>query len=260
MPVYWAARNDALARGASHDVAIDIGNKAVRDSHGAARLTTQPSLMRSTNEMARMYSSLYGFFSHVLQQQYKLAWKARDLLNGQKPLDIDTNWAWTGHMLPKFMSYFIIPAVIEELVSPYTNEEKDSWGLKAGKGLAMGLSGSLTVIRDLVRGLINPEQRTGGLLDTAMDLPKRVTKDLSGPMSKQKAANLIKDTIALNGILTGTTNATEGHIPEYIYRYSQGMERPKGPWDVAVGLRYGKTDKHPHTFADWWKHTVEGKR
>jgi hypothetical protein len=256
-PTYWAARTKALRQGSSIEEAIDIGDAAVRAAHGTFRLTGQPGVMR-TNELGRMYTSLYGFFSHILQQQYKLAWKSRDLLNGQKPLDIEGHWA--PHMIGKYMSYFIIPAIIEELVTPYTNEEKDSWAMKAGKGLAMGLSSSLTQVRDIVRSLINPQQRAGGLLDTAFDFPKNVAKDLSGPMNKEHAAKLIKDAIGTIGALTGLTNATEGRMAEYIYRYSQGLERPKGPWDVGVGLRYGKTDRHSRTFEEWWKHTVEGKR
>ncbi len=259
VPTYLAERNKALAAGLPIGDAIELGNRAVRMAHGTSRLTGQPGIMR-TNSLGRTYSSLYGFFSHILQKQYKLAWQARDLINDQKPLDIEGHWA--PHMLGKFMSYVIGPAIIEELVTPYTNEERDSWGVKAAKSLALGLSSSMIGVRDLVRGLINPGQPASGLLGTAFQFPGQVAGDLAkrGPLNKEHAGKLIKDTVALTGVLTGLTNAQTGRSAEYIYRYAKGLERPKGPWDTAVGLRYGTTEKHEHTFADWWKHTVEGKK
>ena len=197
--------------------------------------------MRTTNELARMYTSLYGFFNHVVNQQYKFAWKAADLLQGQKPFDIQGNAI--PHMLGKFMTYFVVPAVIEELVTPYTNEEKDSWGMKAGKSLALGLSASLPFVRDLVRSLISGKP-SGGLLDSVYQPSVNVINALGqrGPLNKDQQGKLIADTTALIGNATGLTNAHEGRVAEYIYRYSQGLEKPKGFGDVLTGLWHGKTN------------------
>jgi hypothetical protein len=242
VPTYWAARNAALEKGLSHAEAIQMGDAAVREAHGTSRLTGQPGVMR-TNQLGRMYTSLYGFFSHILQQQYKLAWKASDLLHGQKPLDIE-GYA-LPHMLGRFMTYFIIPAVIEELVTPYTNEEKDSWGLKAVKSLGLGLSGSLPYVRDFIRTVINPLHPSEGLLGTAFQFPARVVEDLGkrGPLNKEHAAQLLQDTTALIGNL-GVLNAQAGRSAAYAYRVASGVEKPKGISNVLSGLWHGKTQKH----------------
>jgi hypothetical protein len=257
-PTYWAVRQEAIREGRSLEEAIDLGNAAIRETHGTSRLTGRPGIMRG-NELSRTYTTLYGFFSHILQGQYKLAWNARDLINGQKPMNITTDWAWTGSMLPRFMLYFIVPAVLDEIITPYTNEEKDSFAMKGAKIMANGLSGSLPFVRDLVRGLVSGDVEDG-TIGTAMKLPQNLMRDLTGPMNADHASMVVKDAAALNGLLTGWTTAPMGRAGQYIMRYSSGLERPKGPWDVGVGLRYGKTDKHYHTFAEWWDHTVEGKR
>ena len=43
---------------------------------------------------------------------------------------------------------------------------------------------------------------------------------------------------------------------EYVYRWQKGLERPKGPWDISTGLRYGSTKGHSRSLEDYLRHTV----
>lgn len=248
----WAAKyKTEIANGTDEGMAVSLANRAVRNAHGSSTLSNKPSIAR-TNALGAMFSSLYGFFSHMQQKQYALAWKARDMLQGQRTVP-----ETAPDLIRGLFSYIIAPAIIEELVTPTTNDEHESWGKKAATTLAMGVSSSFIGVRDFVRAAINVRDPQAGLIGTSLKAGTDVIRDLSkGPQAftKEKAGNLIKHTFALTGVLTGLTNAQEGKTAEYMYNYFQGKEKPKGPWDVGVGMRYGSTDKHSRTFDQWLKH------
>lgn len=259
VPTWLAKYKNAIANGENEGQAVFLADRAVRRAHGSSVISNKPAIMR-TGGLASFFSSLYGFFSHMQQKQYELAWKARDLIKdttGKGSGDIEPTTRHIPDLLRGFMSYIVIPAAIEEIVTPYTNSEKDSWGMKAAKALGMGVSSSFIGVRDFTRAFINLRDPQAGLIGTTLKAGTDLGRDLSHgkqAFTKDKAGNLIKHTFALTGVLTGLTNAQEGKALEYLYRYYQGMEKPKGPWDVSVGLRFGKTDKHSRSFEQWLKH------
>lgn len=253
----WAAKyKTELANGTDEGMAVSLANAAVRAAHGSSTLSNKPAIAR-TNALGATFSSLYGFFSHMQQKQYQLAWQARDMLSGQR--DVAKT---IPDLVGGLFSYVIAPAVIEELVTPSTTDDHKSWGRHAAETLGMGVSSSFIGIRDFVRALVNVRDPQAGLVGTSIKTMTDLGRDLSKgsqAFTKEKAGNLIKHTFALGGALTGLANEQEGKMAEYMYRYSKGMEKPKGLWDAGVGLRYGTTDKHSHSFGDWQKQTLGGK-
>lgn len=254
----WAAKyKEELAKGTDEGMSVSLANAAVRDAHGSSVLSNKPAIAR-TNALGATFSSLYGFFSHMQQKQYQLAWKTRDMLAGQREV------AKTApDLIGGLFSYVIAPAIIEELVTPTSDDgQKHTWGRRAAEVLGMGVSSSFIGIRDFVRAAINLRDPQAGLVGTSIKTATDLGRDLSKGsqvFTKEKAGNLIKHTFALGGALTGLINEQEGKMAEYLYKYSRGLEKPKGLWDTGVGLRYGTTDKHTHSFADWQKHTLGGK-
>jgi hypothetical protein len=256
VPTWLAKYKDEIAQGANEGDAKFLADRAVRRAHGSSVLSNKPAIMR-TNPLGAMFSSLYGFFSHMQQKQYELAWKARDMIKGN---DKDVTYNPKLDLTKGLVSYIIIPAIVEELVTPYTNAEKDSWGVKAAKTLGLGISSSFIGIRDAVRAVVNQRDPQAGMTGASLKALTDLPRDLGSkqPMSKERAANILRHTFTLTGVLTGLVNQQEGALAQYLLRYNQGVEKPKGPWDVAVGMRYGKTDKHSRTFDEWRKHTFGG--
>lgn len=262
VPTFLAKYKEEIANGSDEGLAVDLGNRAVRRAHGSSVLTNKPEIMR-TNSLGAFFTSLYGFFSHMQQKQYEVAWKAADMYQSVMGKGVGDQFRTYSRsdIVMGLMSFVIIPAVIEELVTPYEGGEKDSWGMKAAKTLAFGMGSSLVGVRDFVRATINLRDPSAGLIGTSLKAGTDVARDLSNPktFTKEKVGNLIKHTTALTGVLTGLTNEQEGKIMEYLWRYNQNLERPRGPWDVAVGLRYGKTDKHSRSFDEYMRHMVPHK-
>src|SRR5205814_3441434 len=155
--------------------------------------------------MASWLTSLYGFFSHMQQKQYELAWKAKDSFKGIKAGDLADAKKYAPQLAWGLVSYVIVPAMVEEFVTPYTNSEKESWGLKAVKTLGLGLSSSLIGIRDVAHALVNLRDPTAGLISTFLKTATDLSRDISHgkkAFSKEKAGNIIKHSFALTGALT----------------------------------------------------------
>lgn len=252
VPTWLAEYKKQIALGEDEGHAVFQADTAVRNAHGSSTLTNRPEIMR-TNAMGAMFSSLYGFFSHMMQRQYEMGWKAKDLLKdvlGKGSGDAEMATRHAPDLVKGLFSYIIAPAVIEELVTPYSNKEKESWGAKAATTLLYGLSSSLIGVRDFVHALVNLQDPQAGLAATSMKAAMDVARDLHKPsqmFTRQKAGNVIKHTATLAGVLTGLTNAQEGRTLEFLQRYSAGLEHPKGPWGTLVGMRYGTLKNHSQT-------------
>lgn len=257
VPTWLTAYKRAKMAGETEGEAIYRGDLAVRQTHGSSVMSNKPSVMR-TNAFGALYTSLYGFFSHMFQKQYEMAWKAKDAYGLAKAGEYAEGAKRVPELASLFLSYVILPAVIEELVTPYTNSEKDSWGKKIAKTLAFGVGSSMIGVRDFVHGFINVRDPSAGLVGTMFKTISDVGKDL-GRGSKTmtdpaRQAKLANHALSMFGLLTGLTNASEGKMVEYFWRVNNGLERPKGPWELLTGARYGTTKGHSKTMEEYGKH------
>jgi hypothetical protein len=244
-------------QGETEGAAVTRADLAVRQTHGSSVMSNKPSIMRG-NAFSALYSSLYGFFSHMFQKQYEMAWKARDAYGLAKEGEIKEATKRIPELASLFVSYVVIPALIEELVTPYTNSEKDSWGAKIAKTLTFGVTSSMVGVRDFFHGFINVRDPQAGLLGTMFKTISDVGRDIGrGPQafkSPDRQARMITHAMSLFGLLTGLTNASQGKMLEYFWRVQNNLERPKGPWEVGAGLRYGTTKGHSKTFEEYLRH------
>jgi hypothetical protein len=241
VPTWLARYRTSIEEGTDHGQAVAEANRAVRRAHGSSAITNRAQIMRS-NALGATFTSLYGFFSHMVNKQFELVWKAADSFEGLKAGDLSVAKQHAPALLMGLMSYVIFPAVVEELVTPYSNSERDSWGMKAAKVLGKGISSSFIGVRDFVDGFINTREGGAGLLPTAFKSIYDIARDLGKGkkvMNREEAGRTIKHTFTAVGAMTGLTNAQEGRTGEFLYRYHQGLEHPKGPWDWMRGMTRG---------------------
>lgn len=246
VPTWLAKYEDAMAEHGEHGTAVYEADRAVRRAHGSTAVTNRPEVAR-TGPMGAWLASLYGFFNHIMNRQFELAWKAKDTLGMVREGDLAGAKAHVPELTAGLFSYIIFPALIEELVTPLPDPHHESWGVKAAKGLAFTISSSWIGIRDLASAMLRGSDPSVGLISSGLksvtDLVRDLKKDL--PMSKQHAGALLQHFFTIFGALTGLTNAQEGKTARYIFNYSTGQERPKSLSGIAAGLRFG-TSKH-HT-------------
>lgn len=195
-----------------------------------------------------------------MNRQYEMVWKSGEMLDLVKQGDKAEAMKQVKGRTAELWAYVLAPAIIEELVSPLSNDEHESWGVKAAKGLTFTLGASWIGIRDLANAVLHGRDPALGLSTTALKSVTDVFRDLAKdkPLSKAHAGKLVKDATTLLGTSTGLAPAQVGKVAQFGVGVATGQERPKGPWGWMTGARFGTLDKHPKTFDEWQRHHIGG--
>lgn len=245
VPTWMAKYESSMREGLSHGESISDADTAVRRAHGSTAITNRAGIARG-GALASWLSSLYGFFSHILNRQYELAWRAADTLQLAKEGEMKEALKQTPKLTAMFFSYIIFPALVEEAVTPMTNKEHESWGMAAAKGLVHSVTSSWIGIRDVVAAMLYDRDPSAGLLATAFKSVTDLVRDIKHdkPMSKQRAGGMIQHAATFVGVATGLMNAQEGRVGKFLYNVKTGQEKPKTPTHWWQGLRYGTMKGH----------------
>lgn len=249
-----AAYKNAIARGETEGSAIALADRAVRMTHGSTVITNKPLVLRSRNPLAKMYSVLATTFNHIYNRQYDTAADIADefklLGKGQF-----TDAAKRGpYVVAKTLSYFVMPALVEHLISPETNAKHEAWDEYAGKFVLSAAGASIVGARDLVYAILNNKDPTLGVgSDIAKSLFTDPIRDLRSPkrFTKQWAGKFLKDMTVMSGVAAGIGSTTLGNMGRYTMDYLNGLEHPRGPWDWMTGLRYGTNKGHSRSAQQW---------
>lgn len=259
VPTWLAQYEKSIKEGVEHGDAVYDADRAVRRAHGSTAITNRPGIARQSGALGAWMTSLYGFFSHIMNRQYEMGWRAKETLEKVGAGE----YAEATKDLPKLtgmlFSYVVFPAIIEELVTPLSNDDRESWGKKSAKMLTFSLSSSWVGIRDVVSAALHGRDPSAGLLATGAKMVTDMSRDLSRgkeAFDRYHAGALIQHTATAIGGLAGVTNAQEGRVARFMYNLYTGQERPKGPWQYLVGLRFGQTKGHTQTFDDFLKHPL----
>lgn len=259
VPTWLAAYKAEMAKnGGVVGDATSFADRAVRRAHGSSVITNRSGVMRQGPLMSWM-TSVYGFFNHIMNRQYEMMWQAKDALQEGNAIGFGKVAAkQAAPLTAALFAYVLLPALIEELVSPLPDDKNKPEGFakKAAKGLTFSLSASWIGLRDITSAILYGRDPAVGLLSTTYRTMSDVARDLGKdrPMAKEKAGNIIAHGATLLGMTTGMMNAQVGRMGKFGYNVYEGVEKPKGPWGWMTGLRYGTTKGHSQTFEEYQKH------
>ena len=228
-----------------HGDAVYAADKSVRQAHGSSAITSKSAVARS--KALSWFTGFFTFFNDLQNRTIETLWRAGDAMDlvkeGKKAEALDQARVVGGRML----AYVVVPAMIEELVSPLPAGGQDNWAKTAAKSLAFTLSSSWVGVRDVVNAMLNERDPSVGLLTTVAKSLTDIKRDFSGV--HVKPGNIIKHGTALAGMLTGAVPAQIGRTAQF----ATSNERPKGPWGWLVGARYGTLKHHSQTLDQWWR-------
>jgi hypothetical protein len=252
VPTWLAQYEKTVGEGETHGDAVYAADRAVRRAHGSVAITNRSSVMRG-GALSQWFSSVYGFFNHIMNRQYELLWKSGEALDLAKSGQYGEAMSRAPELTSMLFAYVLAPALIEELVTPLASSDNESWGKKAAKGVAYTLGASWVGIRDVANAILNGRDPSIGLMQTSAKSITDFVRDLSkqGPFNKAHAGKVVKDGATLMGALTGVVPAQAGRVAQFGLGVTQGTERPKGPWGWLVGSRFGTLRNHPATFQDY---------
>lgn len=242
----WLARYTAeMEEHGVHGDAVYAANKAVRQAHGSSAITSRSLVARSRS--LSWFTGFFTFFNDLLNRQVETVWRAGEIAGLVRDGQKGEAMAQATKVAGRLFAYVVVPAMIEELVSPLASEKNESWGMKAAKGLAFTLSSSWVGVRDIVSAALNGRDPSAGLLSTSYKSLTDMARDLH--KVKPKVGNVLRHSATLAGMLTGVVPAQAGRSAAFL----ASNEKPKGPWGWLVGLRYGTLKNHSQTFDQYVK-------
>lgn len=230
-----------------HGDAVYAADKAVRRAHGSSAITSRSLVGRSKS--LQWFTGFFTFFNDLMNRQVETIWRAGDVVGLVKEGQHKQAMLEATKVSGRLFAYVVVPAMIEELVTPLSSDEHESWAKKAAKGLAFTLSSSWVGVRDIVSAALNGRDPSAGLLSTAYRDFTNVFSEFG--KTKHNAGVIIKNATALAGALTGMVPAQAGKSGQFVQGVVSGKEQPSGPWGWLVGLRYGTLKKHSGTFKEY---------
>lgn len=251
-PTWLAAYKEAVAAGKDHGEAVALGDRAVRRAHGSTASTSRTAFQRNYNPYL---TSIYNFWSDILNRQVETIWKAGDeahLTNGNP---VSKGLATVPILAGGLFAYSIMPSIIEAHVSPHPHKDDEGFVWKSVKQLMFTQLGGWVGLRDAATAFAFARDPHYGLTGTAWQGLTNLPRDLmkGQPLAKERVGRLIQDGAGLIGTLTGSFPLQIGKSARYLYGVHSGQENPRNTWQWLVGLRFGTNDKHSRSFEEYMK-------
>jgi hypothetical protein len=243
VPTFLAEYRGQIEAGGTEGAAISAADRAVRRAHGSTAITNRPRFMREHPWL----SSLYGFFNHMYNRQFELAWKAGEAAGALTKGNASKLRQYGGQLGIGLFSYVIFPALVEEMVTPMTNDQHESWGKWGFKTIAKGIASSVPVVRDLADFILSggvQHEPSVGMLTPMIKSVVDVTRDFPGRGEKafdhQHAGSTVQHAVTAMGALTGLAPKEFGNAAKFVIDWKNHQVAPKGPGDIYQGLTTGR--------------------
>jgi hypothetical protein len=253
VPTWMAAYEKEMATSGIHGDAVYAADRAVRRAHGSTAITSRTAIQRDWNPWL---TSVYNFFSDIMNRQMETIWRAGEIKDLVKDGDRKGAMKAAGGFTASLFAYAVWPAIVENLVSGGEPEdEKKPWAYKAAKQMTQTASSSWPGVRDLVNGIVYGKDPQYGLTGTAYQEVSNALRDLSKdhPFAKEHAGKLLQDAAGFVGEASGLVPLQVGKSARFLHDVKTGQEHPRGAWSWLTGMRFGTTKGHSTSAENWWK-------
>lgn len=239
LPTWLGAYNKAMHEGSSEEEAAYIGDKSVRNAHGAGEAKDLAAIQRGT-EVQKLFTMFYGFFNHMYNRQRDIG---RDAMNIKSTGDF-------AHVLARSWFYFVAPAIIEGMISGTEKKDDESWPEWAGLEIGSSLFSGIPLVRDMARSIMRDGLTGKALQDGALKTPAAdfITKggqpfvDAAKTIKGDNAPNATKHAIDSVGYLSGLPLGQASNSGQFLWDVMDSNQSPKDAMDWYRGLTSGKSD------------------
>ena len=235
--------------------AVYAADRAVQRAHGSVSEIYRSPIQR---DMPKWFTSIFNFWSDILNRQFETYWKAGEAVQAVKEKDWVEAKKYSKEVAAGLFTYWVWAAYIEHLVAG-GGDKDESWGAAVGKSLLHTATGGWFGIRDATSAI---ERAQGGdpqigLAGTAFGHVTKFLMDFTkdDPLNKRNLGRLIQDGASFVGAVSGLVSDQMGRAARYVHDVHAGLEHPKSYWDWLIGLRFGTTKKHSRSLED----AIKGK-
>jgi hypothetical protein len=237
LPTWLGAYKKALSEGAVEADAVQLADRAVRDSQGAGGAKDLAAVQRGT-EWMKLATMFYSYFSHFYQRQATLV---RDVRNIESVRDVP-------HLLARSFFLMVAPTLLSAIVTGQGPKEDEDWGAWAARKVGLGLFNGIPLLRDvgnsidndLGQGYARGYQFTpvARIVDTVWKTAKDAGNAASGGESSDR---WVQHALETSGYLFGLPLGQGGQTGQFLYNVMTGDEQPDGIAEWLKGLTFGRT-------------------
>ena len=251
VPTWMAKYNDELGKGSTHGEAVSEADRAVRRAHGSTASTGRTAFQRDANPWL---TSVYNFFSDVMNRQMETIWKAGVDAREAKAEGKSRAMAVVPGLTAGMFTYLMWPALVEYAATEGTggagvaNEDDPYWWIGA-KQLGFAAASSWPLVREVSAAMAFGREPQYGLTGTALGIGFNAARDLwkayndikdSGELDDVHAAKMIQDASLFVGMFTGFPGGMTGKVGKFLWNVKTGEEEPQNPWEWVKGVTHGK--------------------
>jgi Large polyvalent protein associated domain 22 len=251
VPTWLAKYNAEMAEHGVHGDAVSAADYAVRRAHGTTAVTGRTAFQR---DKSPWLTSVYNFFSDVMNRQMESIWKAGVEAREAKEDGRSRAMAVVPGLTANMFTYLIWPAIVEFAATEGTggggvaNEDDPYWWVGA-KQLGFAAASSWPVVREFSAGFAFGREPQYGMLGTLFGIGAHEARSLhkvyedikdTGELDDAHAAKLIQDSSLFVGAFTGLPGGMAGKGGKFLWNVHTGEEEPRNPWEWAKGLTHGK--------------------
>jgi len=223
----------------AHTDAVTMAERSVRNAHGSTAITSRPEFMRGST-LSKGVTSLYGFFNHVFNRYYQMAWRSKEMLEKAgrgDPIKQDV-----ADLSNRFMLYMVGP-ILAEGVAELGLKKDESWPEWLWHSAAHTVTGTIPILRDVVHAALGGRDPSTGIWGAGGKAITDFVRDF-GAKKKMEAGAVIQHGITLSGIATGVGSAQIGKWGRFMTDYTQRKTVPRGEGDVYRAFRRGRIERY----------------
>jgi Large polyvalent protein associated domain 22/Histidine kinase-, DNA gyrase B-, and HSP90-like ATPase len=226
-----AVKDDALKRGFSKEDAIYMGDKAVRNAHGASGLTDLAAIQRGP-EPFKWATMFMTYFIHNYNRNRDTA----RIAEGKTDLD---SWGRWGTVAARSMMYVVFPAMWHHYLRGQPKKD-ESVGDDIAEGLISQLGSSVPYLRDMIYAY-QSRRSSKQMINDFMDGLVDPVRDAMHALEGEKISNKwVKHTLEAPGWTLGASSKPIARAGQYL-------------WDIDSGK-----EREPADFSEWWRGMTTG--
>jgi len=230
LPTWLGAYQKALDQGATQELAIKAGDRAVRLSQGAGGQKDLAAVMAKSGDLMRLFTMFYTPFNALYNRLRAVGHDVHGIKDVPQAA-IRLWWVW------------LVPAVMGELLTgraPDDDEDKGEWALKQA---ILYLSLGVPILRDLVGGALGEYgYQLSPVAQVGATVARTVKKAGSVAAGDAELEELVKPALKTTGYLLGLPTGQIHITGEYLYDIYTGEADPDGLGELAYGLLYRRRE------------------
>jgi hypothetical protein len=253
VPTWIAGYRKGLAEGMSDADAVYLGDKTLRNAHGAGGLPDLAPIMRGP-EALRWFTMFMAYFNHNYNQVRDVG---RAYAAAYQNLKIGNLRAGSEHFISAVggtVAYLIVPALIHELIKQGlpTEQQGDTWKAWMARSLEGQVLSMFPVVRDVSNFYIHHHGRgieVASPLNTLLSTMAKPIEDLAhatgisqGPVSKDWLRHALSAPTAFIGIGLPNQLSRSG---QFLWDLHTKRQYANDPMAWYRGLMYGQAHPKP---------------